>query len=81
MASTLARRMSEPSALSLAAALAYSGANALQWPHQGASTRRDDNAALTSHSQGLEVPYQLAEITPCLCTAGRWPHAPWQPYA
>lgn len=37
VASTLPRRTSDPSAFSMPAALAYSGARALQWPHHGAS--------------------------------------------
>lgn len=36
---TLASLISEPSAFSFPAALAYSGARALQWPHHGASGR------------------------------------------
>lgn len=37
VASTLASLTSEPSPFRVAAALEYSGVNALQWPHQGAS--------------------------------------------
>lgn len=45
VASTLASRISEPSAFSFAAAFAYSGASALQCPHHGASAGRDRASA------------------------------------
>lgn len=46
VASTLPSRMFEPSAFSMPAALAYSGARALQWPHHGASGEHIQRFAL-----------------------------------
>jgi len=69
VASTLARRLSEPSAFNAFAAFAYSGANALQCPHHGASThQRNSNSFVVSAPLLIMNDNEIPIVTTSLCT-------------
>lgn len=75
VASTLARRISEPSAFSCAAAFAYSGANALQCPHHGASAGRQ-SAGLRARPTARPAPPPPAQLGPLRRSSVPAPPAP-----